>query len=168
MKRHRTDERQTAPWPARFEGLVVRVLIVGLLLMMVTKALAFDDATGLYFGYGDWLDGPVQVKPGPADAATAFLSPAAVEVLTVSLTLVNEPAAPLVALYVNDVAAATFTDAHVTIEVRPGDRLVLAGPGDHRPLIFRITDTSPGLTSPREGTQVTVQGEAAVVGTVRR
>lgn len=161
--------RQHTGWAARLESWLLRLTIICLLLLLVVQGAAFDDATGLYFGYGDWLEGLGPTGQGYDQIAAAFMSPDGAEVLTVSIMLVNRPDAPEARLTINGVTAATFGEPHVTIEVRPGDELWLhGGPTGDEPLVFRVVDATPGLQSPREGTQVVLQEGSVLLGRVQR
>lgn len=162
--------RPSALWAARLESWLLRLAIISLLLLVVIRGAAYNDEIGLYFGYGHWLEGVDPALRGDDPAAAAYLSPAGAEVLTVSIMLVNRPAAPEARLAINGVTAATFADPHVTIQVRAGDELWLHGgsPGDG-PLVFRVVDAAPGLGWPREGTQVVLPEAGAVpLGRVER
>lgn len=156
-------------WWTRLETWLLRLTIISLLLLVVAQGAAYDNATGLYFGYGHWLEGLEAAGDGNDPTAAAFLSPAGAEVLTVSIMLVNRPGAPQARLAINGVTAALFEEPHVTIEVRPGDELWLHDDSqEDEPLVFRVVDVTPGLRSPREGTQV-ILGEGSVsLGRVSR
>ncbi|MEX2355427.1 MAG: hypothetical protein WD535_00190 [Thermaerobacterales bacterium] len=153
------------------ERFLLRILILCLLLLLVSQSLLGYDATRLFVSYVDRLEGVTYDPAAPAlvrdTSGASFMSPAGEDVQTISIALINRPRAPHAFLIINGVAAAEFTDGQIAVEVRPGDRLEIDGGNVAEELIFRVIDTSPGISEPRDGTELTVTSARVSLGVVR-
>lgn len=170
MPRTRPAGRGFVAVAERVEGFLLRLAVLGLLLLVVSQALLGNDSMRALLSYVDQLEGvvydPATPVTGEAPGAS-FLSPGSIDVLTVSVALVNRPRAPGVLLRVNGVSAADFAEPHITLEVRPGDRLEIDGRALDELLVFRIVDASPALVMPQEGMELRVEGALVPLSEVR-
>lgn len=161
MDRQKLKLAPTASRSTKIEAVLKKIAILALLLLIVSTTADWQNDVEVFYGFNHWLQR--RENRGTAlnwdrSHRAAFLSPPAEDVLTVSILLVNQPTAPEAHLVINGVPGTNFTDPHLTVEVRPGDQLVLDGTAAQGPLSFHIVDTSPGLNSPRQGTEIAVAG----------
>lgn len=152
---------------------LIRVAVTAIILLLLAQALHLQSAWRPWLSYVERLEGVAYEPALEFDdvIGAAYLTPGHDAVYSVTVMLIDQPAAPAARLLVNGQPIAGFEEARVTVAVRPGDRLALDARGHPLPLRFRIVHASPGLASPREGLTVTLrnqQYDLGIVATERR
>lgn len=157
-------------WPAaaeRAERLLLRAAVLFLLALVVGQVLLATDARTL-ISYVYRLEG-VAYDPralGEPEAVGAlYLGPAGEPVRTVTLALVDRPAAPGLRVLLNGYAVADFSRPSVTVVVYPGDELALDGRAEPEAVRVRVVDAAE-LVAPAEGIEVEVRGDLRSLGRV--
>lgn len=152
----------------RVEQWLLRAAILCLLVLVVGQVLLTTDARTLmsyvYRLEGVAYDPRALVEPEAVGAL--YLGPAGEPVRTVTLVLVNRPAAPGLRLLLNGYAVADFSHPTVTVVVHPGDELTLDGRADPESARVRVVDAAD-LAAPPEGAEFEVRGDVRSLGEVR-
>lgn len=99
---------------------------------------------------------------GPAVAPVSGTSRS----LTLTVDLVSHRSAPDARLLLDGQPAGTFADGRISLQVKPGQVVVIDGGELAEARIFRVIEAS-GLASPPLGAQVSTRGDQQRLGVVR-
>lgn len=165
-------DRRLGGFTGRVDGLMVRVAALSLALLVVVQAFHGSPLVRRWVTMTDPLEGSWSLGPtaqqalpglGPARVAGVSVSAVSGRVLTVYVTSASR--VPGVRLLVDGQAVGSFAGGFVSVPVLPGQRVAVDGTGSKGEYTFRVTGAA-GLVSPAWGTQVTVRGNVASLGTV--
>jgi hypothetical protein len=157
-------------WSDQVERLFMQGAIAVLVLLVLVQTLALHPALRRILNQLEGLEGYAwnreQVWGEDVVIPAAAEGRPAGAVHTLTVVLMNRPAAPEAKLLVGGKEVGRFRQGKLTVPVAPGQPVVVDGTGTAEALVFRVVG-APGLAAPALGQQVTTRGDRQHLGTVR-
>lgn len=166
-----------ASFARRLEGFLFRVVVACLVVLAVSQSLMTSEASRVFLSYTEQLEGLDYRRqaPSPESPAAGPQPPgekppgekeAVLEGRTITLILVNRPAAPEAAVLVNGRSVGRFDRDRLTLEVREGD-FVQVDLTTYREIVgIRVIQVGERVLYPKVGTEVYASGVVKSLGPV--
>ncbi|MCR6545858.1 hypothetical protein [Dehalobacterium formicoaceticum] len=130
----------------RSEKILVRMIIISLVLLVAAQSLLTSDPLRFYLSWSERLEGqPFQEWSQPSARVLDTESP-----LFAHLTIELQDFSSLAKakLFINGKEVADFRNKKITVKVSSNDVVSVDGSFYHRPLTFRITESSSNIAAP--------------------
>lgn len=130
----------------RGEKFLVRAVILGFVLLVVTQSILTSDSMRFYLSWAERLEGqPFEEWSNPSarvlDAESEIFAYLTVEIKDFSSLSKAK-------LLINNQEVADFRDKKITVKVSPDDIISIDGSFYHQPLEFEISESSSNIFYP--------------------
>lgn len=158
----------------RLEGLMTRIVILGIVSLIVSQALLTSDYGRNLLSQTDRMEGITiqslnslekNFKLPPPEIGVN--SPAWKKVGFLSLRLLDNPQGGKVKILVNGTEVAQFTDELLTVRVREKDLVEIDTAECPTNVALQIVATSDNLASPLKNKKITSNGNIIEVGKIK-
>lgn len=158
----------------RVERLLMQMVTLGLVALVLVQAFQINRFTNRLVAMegvtlsevSAWSRTVSDQTVQPVQAVQAVSTTAALP-MRLRVVLATRRSAPGARLLVNGKAAGDFRTGSVTVDVAPGQVLVIDGSAYPEALTFRVVERT-GLDSPALGAVVTTRGDQQRLGVVRQ
>ncbi|NPV26297.1 MAG: hypothetical protein HPY81_02325 [Firmicutes bacterium] len=177
MKQPLPEERFLS-WADRIERFLLRFVIIGLVVLVVTQSLLTSDPLRFYLSFAERMEGrsldldnayvfkDVDDANQPGSEMSLSGRPS-VPTGTLTVSLLNYSSLQKAVLLRNGEPIGDFRDKHLTVRVHAGDVLEVDGSYYNYPLALEITAASENIVSPKVKQRIEVKHNVVKLGVVQ-
>lgn len=149
----------------KWEKILFRVIIFGLVALVVAQSLLTTDSMRLYLSWAERLEGePYQEW---SQGSARVMEAESLIFAYVTIELEDYSSLAKANLLINGKQVTDFRNKKVIVKVYPGDVIELDGSFYRRPVDFKVVRTSPNILEPALNHKVQTCANVVLLGKVK-